>query len=515
MDDETYIKADAKQIPGIEFFFGKSRMDVLEKFRKKKLGPCERVAKSVPRSGFNPTGEGVHFITDGHSGNKVPEAVRSSALDCQIGSLPSSRHSLRNSNSAIPRTSHLPLLRAILQHVSGTITFTPPSLHRHHRVVEPSSDSSQRFITSLSKTCAALLIAQPVAYNAYPLRPPTEGDVSNIFENSNNNCDSTEDAIPQEQQQPEPTTDAFERVLSPETTLYDTEASGEDDGSDLSQAERRRRNFTFKLNSIELSVIEEKTDEDGSVYQQSPEKGFEGGRVIESSEKSREGYLSSLEGEDALRKDQAVFRTDSEGNEDLVNLDDDAVADEEPETADNEEDSSEQSLKGFEDVEQLLNRMPLVPTFKTLTRFRSFEYPRAIEGEDDSDEEEASPRLKKFNLKDFKSKMQSESNLDISEGDDEEEEENHDDDDEDTIVPDDDFDVDAAIDEVLEETSSEVQNEKWEMLKRTLHKIPYRANSFDLFGESNEDILENLFEQRRNKVLESAGEELGRSPEDV
>ena len=37
MDDETYIKADAKQIPGLEFFIGKSRLDVPEKFQKKKV----------------------------------------------------------------------------------------------------------------------------------------------------------------------------------------------------------------------------------------------------------------------------------------------------------------------------------------------------------------------------------------------------------------------------------------------------------------------------------------------
>lgn len=285
----------------------------------------------------------------------------------------------------------------------------------------------------------------------------------------------------------------------------------------MSEAERRRQQFTFKLNSIDLSVIEEKTDEDGSINQQSPEKGFEGGRVMESSETLIEDCLVSLDGEDEIRKDETVSRTDSEGNETLVNLADDAVADEEPKPADNEDDSSEQSLKGFEDVEQLLDRMPLVPKLRTLTRFRSFEYPRAVDDDDDSDEEEASLPWKKFNLKDFKSKMQSESNLDISEGDDGDEEEDNDDDggDGDTIVPEDEFDVDAAMDEVLAETSPEVQKEKWVMLKRILYKIPYRANSFDLFGENDEDILENLFEQRRNKVSNSAGEESGGSLDTV
>lgn len=37
MDDETYIKADTKQIPGLEFFVGTSRMEVPEKFRKRKM----------------------------------------------------------------------------------------------------------------------------------------------------------------------------------------------------------------------------------------------------------------------------------------------------------------------------------------------------------------------------------------------------------------------------------------------------------------------------------------------
>ncbi|XP_053686812.1 uncharacterized protein LOC128736361 [Sabethes cyaneus] len=35
MEDETYIKVDAKQIPGLEFFIGKFHLDVPEKFRKK------------------------------------------------------------------------------------------------------------------------------------------------------------------------------------------------------------------------------------------------------------------------------------------------------------------------------------------------------------------------------------------------------------------------------------------------------------------------------------------------
>lgn len=37
MDDETYIKADFKQIPGLEFFTGKSKFDVDDKFKKKKM----------------------------------------------------------------------------------------------------------------------------------------------------------------------------------------------------------------------------------------------------------------------------------------------------------------------------------------------------------------------------------------------------------------------------------------------------------------------------------------------
>ncbi|XP_053691046.1 antigen 5 like allergen Cul n 1-like [Sabethes cyaneus] len=37
MVNVTYIKADAKQIPGLEFFIGKSRLVVLEKFQKKKI----------------------------------------------------------------------------------------------------------------------------------------------------------------------------------------------------------------------------------------------------------------------------------------------------------------------------------------------------------------------------------------------------------------------------------------------------------------------------------------------
>lgn len=37
MDDETYIKADAKQIPGLEFYVAKSRFDVPEDIRKKKV----------------------------------------------------------------------------------------------------------------------------------------------------------------------------------------------------------------------------------------------------------------------------------------------------------------------------------------------------------------------------------------------------------------------------------------------------------------------------------------------
>ena len=41
MDDETYTK----QIPGLEFFVGSSRMDVPEKFRKRKL---DKFAKKYP-----------------------------------------------------------------------------------------------------------------------------------------------------------------------------------------------------------------------------------------------------------------------------------------------------------------------------------------------------------------------------------------------------------------------------------------------------------------------------------
>lgn len=283
----------------------------------------------------------------------------------------------------------------------------------------------------------------------------------------------------------------------------------EEDDFDLSEAERRRLNFTFKLNSIELSVIEEKTDEDGSINHQSPSKG----KVIGSTENlSNESQLNS----DEIREDETVFRTDSEGNEALENLSDDATADEEPETVDNEDDSSERSLKGFEDVEQLLKRMPLFPKLRMLTRFRSFQYTRGSDDEDGSDEEQASSSFKKFDLSEFKSKMQSESNLDIHEDDDgEQEEEKEDDDDEDTIVPGRNFDMDAALNEVLEEASPEVQKAKWKMLKRILHKLPYRVNSFDLFGESDEDILENLFEQRKNKVSNSAGEDSYESRDSV
>ncbi|XP_065080106.1 uncharacterized protein LOC135702959 [Ochlerotatus camptorhynchus] len=47
MDDETYIKADFKQIPGLEFFTGKSKFDVDDKFKKKKMSNVYHVIYAV------------------------------------------------------------------------------------------------------------------------------------------------------------------------------------------------------------------------------------------------------------------------------------------------------------------------------------------------------------------------------------------------------------------------------------------------------------------------------------
>lgn len=275
------------------------------------------------------------------------------------------------------------------------------------------------------------------------------------------------------------------------------------------EAEQQRQNrihhFSFKLNSATLSIIEEKTDDDSSVNQQTPEK-----TVVEMNENER---LASVEaGNETHQEGELDIPVDSEGNEGLGNSQDDEVPDESSVPVDNEDDSSERSLKGFEDVEMLLNRMPLVTKLRMLTRFRSFDYPRGGADDDEESDEELEEQTrhppKKFNLKDFKDKMQSESKLNISEGDDEHDEEGADGNesevgDDDAIVSDEleeNFDLEAAIDEVLAEQSPEVQKAKWKMLKRILRKIPYRANSFDLFSESDEDILENLFDQKRKEM---------------
>lgn len=288
------------------------------------------------------------------------------------------------------------------------------------------------------------------------------------------------------------------------------------------EAEQQRQNrihhFSFKLNSATLSIIEERTDDDSSVNQQSPERA--------AVEESTIQKLTNLEGDEEIHQEgEVAFPVDSEGNEASENVQDDEVTDENPVPVDDEDDSSERSLKGFEDVEQLLNMMPPVTRLRTLTRFRSFDYPRGgIEDDEESDEEheeQIKNPPKKFNLKDFKGKMQSESKLNISEGDDDEGGEDVDENEEagndDTCVPDEpeeNFDLEAAIDEVLTETSPEVQKTKWKMLIRTLRKIPYRANSFDLFGENDEDVLEILFEQRRKEMFTNADGESNESVDD-
>nr|XP_029714138.1 acidic repeat-containing protein-like [Aedes albopictus] len=339
------------------------------------------------------------------------------------------------------------------------------------------------------------------------------------IENADNNDGSfeTDNSLPQDQQQPETITNAFEReasVLSPDgtevfTALQDALLDELEDDIREFEAEQQRQNrihhFSFKLNSATLSIIEEKTDDDSSVNQQTPEK-----TVVEMNENER---LVSVEaGDETHQEAELDIPVDSEGNEGLGNSQDDEVPDESSVPVDNEDNSSERSLKGFEDVEMLLNRMPLVTKLRMLTRFRSFDYPRGGADDDEESDEELEEQTrhppKKFNLKDFKDKMQSESKLNISEGDDEHDEEGADDNesevgDDDAIVPDEleeNFDLEAAIDEVLAEQSPEVQKAKWKMLKRILRKIPYRANSFDLFSESDEDILENLFDQKRKEM---------------
>ncbi|XP_038117056.1 acidic leucine-rich nuclear phosphoprotein 32-related protein-like [Culex quinquefasciatus] len=244
-----------------------------------------------------------------------------------------------------------------------------------------------------------------------------------------------------------PTNDAEDTQLN-----FGEDEEGEyfddDDDPDLTPAERRRRSrihhFTFKLNSIELSIIEEKTDEDSN--RQSPEEAFLRSKISGQEDKP-EAPSSPLRLED--RKDPegqaapAGESVDSEGN--IINESEGAGHVE-------EENSSEKSLKGFEDVERMLEKMPSTARLnRMLTRFYSFDQPRDREDDEGSDEDGEFPR-RKISLREFKAKMSSMTALDGFDESGSEEEGPGEGDEPDEADDGEDGDVDAAIDELLAES---------------------------------------------------------------
>ncbi|XP_052565888.1 ciliogenesis-associated TTC17-interacting protein-like [Culex pipiens pallens] len=223
----------------------------------------------------------------------------------------------------------------------------------------------------------------------------------------------------------------------------------DDDDPDLTPAERRRRNrvhhFTFKLNSIELSIIEEKTDEDSN--RQSPEEAFLQSKISVQKDKP-EAPSPPLRLED--RKDPegqaapAGESVDSEGN--IINESEGAGHVE-------EENSSEKSLKGFEDVERMLEKMPSTARLnRMLTRFYSFDQPRDREDDEGSDENDSEFPRRKISLREFKAKMSSMTALDGFDDSGSEEEGPGEGDEPDEADDGEDGDVDAAIDELLAES---------------------------------------------------------------
>ncbi|XP_055631017.1 uncharacterized protein LOC129771423 [Toxorhynchites rutilus septentrionalis] len=254
---------------------------------------------------------------------------------------------------------------------------------------------------------------------------------------------------------------------------------------DSSENERRRNrthHFALKHNPVELSIIVERADEDGSINQHSPDAAING----EMSGKSANGSLSSAEG-------GAPGAGDSSGTGGLFRDEYDV---DEPGRDSGGEDSSEKSLQGFEQVEKILQEIPTATKLKILTRFRSFDYPSKDEIDSDDEEDDGIP-AKKFGLKEFREEMQSKEKMSIAEDD------GGEDGDDETIVPDDaddDFDVEAAIERVLSEATPEDRKTAWEKLQDSLQRVPRRKNMFDLFYESDEDVLKKLFRKTKNKL---------------
>ncbi|XP_062550657.1 uncharacterized protein LOC134215492 isoform X2 [Armigeres subalbatus] len=283
---------------------------------------------------------------------------------------------------------------------------------------------------------------------------------------------------------------AFFHRMEPKRIPKDAMMGLEGDDDELCEAEKRRhnwiQNFSYKLNTATLSIIEERTDEDSSFTQRSPEWTVN----VEGKNSVIERFISLDRNDEIHHDDESSSPVELAVNTGLGNLQVDDV-DDEPVPVVSEDNSSERSLKGFENVEKLLDRMPLVTIMRTLRRFRSFEYPRGgAEDSDGSEENVEHPHEEDCELNHL-----------AEEADDTEGEQ-----DEETIMPvdpEEDFDMEAAIDAVLGEASSKVKQTKWNMIRSILHKIPYRANAFDLYGENDEDVLLNLFEQMNNKKLEN------------
>lgn len=117
-----------------------------------------------------------------------------------------------------------------------------------------------------------------------------------------------------------------------------------------------------------------------------------------------------------------------------------------------EENSSEISLKGFEDVERMLEKMPSTARLnRMLTRFYSFDQPRDREDDEGSDEDGEFPR-RKISLREFKAKMSSMTALDGFDESGSDEEGPGEGDEPDEADDGEDGDVDAAIDELLAES---------------------------------------------------------------
>ncbi|XP_055533965.1 myb-like protein V [Wyeomyia smithii] len=223
---------------------------------------------------------------------------------------------------------------------------------------------------------------------------------------------------------------------------------------------------TLKLNSVELYVT--------------------GGSTIEDS--------SSNNGDKQQKADQHVDNTTSNFDAEPEKRNQLDYCNEKAESTENEnDDSSERSLKGFEDIEKLVEaeRTSSVTERQSPLRLQWLEHLKSKNWENEWKENVED--LPACSVDNFEQKMQSAGELTTING----KEKNRK-----TTMTDEmenDFQAEPVV--VVSEMTPENRKTEWEKLQDRLQRVPRRRSMYDLFYENDGDILRNLFKKKKPPLL--------------